>query len=464
MNVRIEKDALGELEIPAEAYYGIHTARSLENFKVAGTPFPLEIVCAIVQLKRACARANEELGNLDRKKADAIVTACERILAGEFNDHFLIDIFQAGSGTSSNMNINEVIANIACEQMGFNKGEYKRVHPNDDVNMGQSTNNIVPSGIRLAGHHYGDNLLAGAEELLLALSAKTEEFADILKSGRTHLQDAVPVTLGQEFGAYARAVGKACARIKAAQSTLLELGVGGNAVGTGINTKAEFRKLVVEHLNKTVAEEFYPAENGIEATQFLTDIAQFSSAVRLFAGDLLKISNDLRLLSSGPNTGLAEINLPAVEPGSSIMPGKINPSICEAANMACMQVMGNDHAIGIATAAGQLELNTHMPLVGAKLIDSLVVMTRCCRMLAEKCIRGISANSEVCEKNFFASAGLATVLNPALGYDRVSELVKESLATKTSIRDLILAKGLMEESELDQLLANSTGPVKGLAK
>lgn len=458
MKFRTEKDALGELEVPEEAYYGIHTARSLSNFNVAGTPFPLELIHAMTRLKQACAKANEELGDLNHDEAESIVTACRRVLAGEFDDQFSVDLFQAGSGTSSHMNLNEVIANIANEQLGIPKGRYSRVHPNDHVNMGQSTNNVVPSGIRIAAGQLSHGLLSSARKLKDSLHAKAHEFQDILKSGRTHLQDAVPISLGQEFGAYSRAIEKAVARILNALASLLELGVGGNAVGTGINTRPEFRKLVIEHLNPNCDLEYYPARNGIEATQFLTDIAAFSSSIKALASDVLKITNDLRLLSSGPNTGLAEIRLPSVEPGSSIMPGKVNPTVCEAANMACLQVMGNDHATALASNCGQLELNTHMPLVGAKTVETVKTMQRCCEMLAEKCIAGISADKVACRKNFESSAGLATVLNPVLGYDKVSDLVKEGLKANKTIKDLVLEKGIMKEEQLEQLFNTSTGP------
>lgn len=458
MNTRTEKDALGELELPAIAYYGIHTARSMQNFDVAGQIFPIELIHAALQLKRACALANHELGALDSKLSDSIETACVRILAGEFDDQFIIDVFQAGSGTSSNMNINEVIANVANEQLGGERGKYSPIHPNDHVNLGQSTNNIVPSSIRIAASHSSKCLLRSVHALAEEFSRKEKEFADVVKSGRTHLQDAVPITLGQEFGAYARAIVKAEQRIRKSGQMLLELGVGGNAVGTGVNTKPRFRASIIAHLNRICDTNFRVVDHGVEATQFLTDLADHSAAIRLLAGDLLKITNDLRLLSSGPNTGLAEIVLPAVEPGSSIMPGKINPSICEAANMACMHVMGNDHSIGIAAMAGQLELNTHMPLIGSRLMDSIDVMTRCCRMLKNKCVAGIEANQSVCRKNFNNSAGLATVLNPVLGYDKVSELVHESLATQRSVTELVLAEGLLKEDEIEELLRNSTCP------
>jgi len=456
--MRKERDSLGEKEVPDEALYGIHTARSLENFNVMGEPVPAEIIRGMVKLKWACARANRTLGLLDLAKTEAIVKACRRILDGGFENQFAIDVFQAGSGTSSNMNVNEVIANLACEELGAARGDRKAVHPNDDVNMGQSTNNVFPTAIRVAGVELGAKLLGAARALRAGLRAKGEEFADVIKSGRTHLQDAVPVTLGQEFSAYARAIEKDIKRIEAARLKLRELGIGGNAIGTGVNTKKEFRPVIIRELSLITNETYEGAENGVEITQFLTDIAEASAAVRLLALDVNKICNDLRLLASGPNTGFNEIELPAVEPGSSIMPGKINPSICEAANMACLAVMGYDHALSLACGAGQLELNTHMPLIGFNLVKMLQLMTRTCGMLAEKCIAGIKARRDVCARHFETSAGLATVLNPTLGYDRVAELVKESLATRKTLRQLVIEKGIMSAEALDDVLKKSTGP------
>ncbi len=456
--MRIEKDSLGELEVPADVYYGIHTCRSLDNFSGAGEPMPIEIIYALVKLKIACARANEKMGLIDPEKSHAIITACDKILEGAYDDQFPIDIFQAGSGTSSNMNVNEVVANLAAEILGGRRGDRKSVHPNDDVNKGQSTNNLVPSAIRLAAVEGCGLLLPALRELFQALHAKAMEFSSVLKSARTHLQDAVPIRLGQEFGAWAHALEKDDERIEYAVAALRELGVGGNAVGTGINTKPECRQRIIDELNHLTDHDFRVAENGIEITQFLSDMGGLSSALRLLATDLLKIVNDLRLLGSGPNTGISEIRLPAVEPGSSIMPGKINPSICEAANMACIQVVGNDAAISMACSAGQLELNTHMPLVGANLIKSIGILARTCTMLAEKCIRGIDAREDICRRNFEISAGLPTILNPSLGYDRVAELVKESLKTGQTLRELVLEKQLITAEELDGLLSKCTEP------
>lgn len=430
----------------------------MENFNAAGEAIPLVIVHAIVHLKAACATANEHLGLLDPALARAIRRACAKILTGVHDDQFPIDIFQAGSGTSTQMNVNEVIANLAAVELGGKPGDRETVHPNDHVNKGQSTNNVFPTAIRLACLQLDRSLNAALDKLVASLKVKAGQFAHIAKSGRTHLQDAVPITLGQEFGGYARALEKAGQRIAAAAGNLLEIGIGGNAVGTGINTRPAFRSLIVKTLNESLGLPFRVAENGIEITQFMTDMGQMSASLRLLALDLLKITNDLRLLASGPNTGLGEIRLPAVEPGSSIMPGKINPSICEAANMVCIQVVGYDAAVAMACGLGQLELNTHMPLIGADLVKSLTILTRALVMLEEKCIQGIVADEARCQRNFENSAGLATILNPALGYERVAVLVKEGLSTGKNLKSLVKEKQLMSERELERLLAGAFGP------
>jgi len=455
--MRTEQDSLGKLDVPEDALYGIHTARSIANFSGAGEPLPIELIYGMVKLKQACAAANAELGLLDAKKAVAIAGACGDVLSGKFDDQFPIDTFQAGSGTSSNMNVNEVLANLAGAELGGQLGD-RTVHPNDDVNKGQSTNNIFPSAIRVAAVELCGELLLAQEKLFQALEKKSEEFSKVWKTGRTHLQDAVPMTLGQEFAAWSQALCKAEKRIAFACMNLLELGVGGNAIGTGVNTPAAFPGEIIDALNQATGHPFRPADNGIEITQFLSDLGAFSSALKALALDVNKIVNDMRLLSSGPNTGLGEINLPSVEPGSSIMPGKINPSICEAANMACLQVIGNDAAVSAGCAAGQLELNTHMPLVGSNIVKSLKILTQVCTALAEKCVNGITANEAVCKSYFERSAGLPTILNPALGYERVAELVKESLQTGKTLAELVREKKLLPEREFNELLARSTGP------
>ncbi|HRZ12672.1 MAG TPA: aspartate ammonia-lyase [Kiritimatiellia bacterium] len=456
--MRVEKDSLGERQVPDEAYYGIHTARSLENFDIAGEPMPLEIVYGLVKIKWATATANAALGMIPADKADAIKAACLRVLKGEFDGEFKVDVFQAGSGTSSNMNVNEVLANIANEALGGRRGDRRPVHPHDDVNLGTSTNNTFPSAVKIALVEKASAMLLSLRRLVEELHGKEREFKDILKTGRTHLQDAVPITLGQEFGAWARALEKDVRRIESARLKLRELGVGGNAIGTGVNTRREFRPILIRALGTFTGEVYEGAENGIEITQFMTDLGEYSSALKLLALDVGKVCNDLRLLSSGPNTGLDEIILPPLEPGSSIMPGKFNPSACEAVNMACLQVFGLDAAVAAACGAGQLELNTYMPLIGFNLLRATRYLERACALLGEKCVRGIQANREECARHFEHSAGLATVLNPKLGYDRVAELVRESLETGRTLRQLVLEKKIMTEDQFNDVLKHSTGP------
>lgn len=455
MSTRHEHDSLGEREVPADALYGIHTVRSLSNFNAGGEVVPIEIIHAMALLKRACARANHSLGLLDDQKAKVIDAACESILSGRFDDQFPIDIFQAGSGTSSNMNLNEVIANLANEALGQRRGERLPVHPNDDVNMGQSSNSTFPSAIRIAAVLLSKSTLRSIGLLITALEAKALKFRNVVKSGRTHLQDAVPMTLGQAFSAWAHALRKDVVRIERAVETNLELGEGGNAIGTGINTKPEFRASIIADLSALSGIPFRIAQNGIEMTQFLTDQAGLSSALRLTAQDIGKICNDLRLLCSGPNTGLAEIDLPAVEPGSSIMPGKINPSIVEATNMAMLQIMGHDHVVQLASAAGQLELNTHMPVLGLNLVKAMQLMDRACDQLVNRCIVGITANIANCYRHFEMSGALATILNPLLGYDRVNALVVEAIAQNKSTKQIVVDKGILTAEEFEALVWDS---------
>ncbi|MDO8480970.1 MAG: aspartate ammonia-lyase [Nanoarchaeota archaeon] len=450
--MRTERDSFGELSVPDDAYYGAHTQRSLQNFQISSLKWQPELIHAIVLIKKSCAQANQELGMLEYKKAEAIAKACDEILGGKFADQFPLDIFQAGSGTSTNMNVNEVIANRATELLGGKKGE-RLVHPNDDVNKGESTNNVIPSAIRVASALALEEAMRSLDRLKISLDTKSQEFKHVVKSARTHLQDAVPITLGQEFQAYATAIGKHRTRMKECQKFLKQLGIGGNAVGTGLNTKPAFRASIVGHLNKQIHGNFSVSPDGIESTQFLTDIAVLSSALKNAALDVNKIANDFRLMASGPQTGFNEITLPAVEPGSSIMPGKINPSVCEAVNMACYRVMGNDTTISLAAGAGQLDLNTHMPIVSYCIIESLGILSNASTTFAEKCIDGIKANEERCRWYVEHSAALATALNPHLGYDTVAALVKESLASGKNIRELVIEKGLLNKSQLDAILA-----------
>ncbi len=456
--MRTEQDSLGPRRVPADAHYGAHTSRSIETFRLSGTPLPIEIIHGMALLKLACARANARLGLLPPEKETAIAAACRAVLSGAHDREFPIDLFQAGSGTSSHMNLNEVLASLANESLGGTRGGKSPVHPNDDVNMGQSTNNCFPSGAKIAVLGQALLLADALAALEKALRAKAAEFASVLKSGRTHLQDAVPVTLGQEFGAWAHAVRCAAERIREAAEHLKELGIGGNAVGTGINTKPAFRSHIIDALNEETGGAFRSARDGIALTQFLTDFAHVSAAFRSCALDLQQIASNLRLLASGPRTGLGEIRLPPVEPGSSIMPGKINPSVCEAVNMAAMQVQGLDHAVAAACGAGQLELNTHMPLIGANALQEARLLSAAARTLADKCIAGIEADAETCRRHLERSAGLATLLNPRLGYDRVAGLVKESLASGKPLRELAVEQGLLTDAEYERLIASSTAP------
>ncbi|HRX06386.1 MAG TPA: aspartate ammonia-lyase [Kiritimatiellia bacterium] len=456
--MRTEQDSLGPRRVPADAHYGAHTSRSIETFRLSGTLLPIEIIHGMALLKLACARANARLGLLPPGKESAIVDACRAVLSGAHDREFPIDLFQAGSGTSSHMNLNEVLASLANESLGGTRGGKAPVHPNDDVNMGQSTNNCFPSGAKIAVLGQALLLADALAALEKNLRARAAEFAAVLKSGRTHLQDAVPVTLGQEFGAWAHAVRCAAERIREAAEHLKELGIGGNAVGTGINTKPAFRSYIIDALNEETGGAFRSARDGIALTQFLTDFAHVSAAFRSCALDVQQIASNLRLLASGPRTGLGEIRLPPVEPGSSIMPGKVNPSVCEAVNMVCLQVQGLDHAVAAACGAGQLELNTHMPLIGANALQEARLLSAAARTLADKCIAGIEADAETCRRHLERSAGLATLLNPRLGYDRVAGLVKESLASGKTLRELAVEQGLLTDAEVERLIASSTAP------
>src|ERR1044071_8818555 len=396
IQTRIEKDSLGEREIPIGVYYGIQTARAVENFPISGwKPFPA-FVTAPVQIKKAAARANAALGALDRNIAAAIETAADEALEGKFQDQFVVDPFQAGAGTSHNMNANEVIANRAIELLGGEKGDYSIVNPNDHVNMAQSTNDVIPTAMRLAALDLAAKLMPVLDRLKTSFSEKATEFDQIVKSGRTHLQDAVPVRLGQEFGAYATAIDKNIGRITRATDEMREIGLGGTAAGTGLNATPGYRRRVVEELNQITGYDLRATGDYFEAMQSMSPFVNLSGALRTLATDVMRIANDLRLLSSGPNTGLAEINLPAVQPGSSIMPGKVNPVMAEMTNMVCFQVTGNDAVITAAAQAGQLELNVMMPVIAFDLLMSLTILTNALKALTERCIDDITANEERC--------------------------------------------------------------------
>ncbi|MCF6157227.1 MAG: aspartate ammonia-lyase [wastewater metagenome] len=450
---RTERDYLGELQIPVDVYYGIQTARAIENFPVSGqTPQPV-FTSALVQIKKAAAMVNVELGCLESKIGNMIILACDRILNGEFHDQFLVDVYQAGAGTSHHMNVNEVIANIAIEMLGGEKGDYSVVHPNDHVNYGQSTNDVYPTAMRITALQLTKKLVKNLYIVTETFNQKAKSFDSVVKAGRTHLQDAVPIRVGQEFSGYAESIFKATKGIERVSEGLKELGIGGSAVGTGINTHPEFTSRVIEKLRKMTNLDLRASKNRFEAMQSNAPFIEVSGALRTLAGELIRISNDLRLMCSGPNTGLAEINLPAVQPGSSIMPGKVNPAIPEMMNMVCFSIIGNDMSITMAVQAGQFELNVMMPLIQYKLLDSLHIITNAAKVFNDKCISGITVNADKCWDYATKSIGIVTVLNPIIGYSKAAEVVKESMRTGESIKDIILREKLISDDQLNQVLS-----------
>ncbi|MBI4595691.1 MAG: aspartate ammonia-lyase [Candidatus Tectomicrobia bacterium] len=450
---RIEKDSLGEKKVPREAYYGIQTARAIENFPISGLRPHQALVEATVLIKLAAAKANMFVADLDNNKGEAIIKAAWEVMEGKFQDQFVVDPFQAGAGTSHNMNANEVLANRAIEILGGEKGNYGLVHPNDHVNMGQSTNDVFPTAMRLSTLVLLKKFYPVAEELIKTFRQKGLEFDSILKSGRTHLQDAVPIRLGQEFEAYAKALSDDLERIGQSSENLKILGIGGNAVGTGLNTKPGFRKKLVQELASLTGMELKSSVNLIEATQNLNPLAAVSSSLKLFALSLIRIANDVRLLSSGPKTGLGEIILPAVQPGSSMMPGKVNPVMAEVLDMVAFQVVGNDLTVAMATQAGQFELNVMMPVIIHNILQSLDILTHVCEAFTQKCLSGIQADPERCWKYVEESMGIATALNPYLGYEVAAKLVQESLATKIPVKQLVLSKGLLSPQMVEQVFS-----------
>ncbi|HYR30143.1 MAG TPA: aspartate ammonia-lyase [Thermoanaerobaculia bacterium] len=447
---RIEKDTLGEVHVPANALYGAQTQRAVENYPISGLREHPTFIRAFVLLKRSAALANQELGVLDDERANAIVAACDRIL-GDFNGHrkhFVVDVFQAGAGTSFNMNCNEVIANLANVALGGQLGAYTAVHPNDHVNMAQSTNDVFPTAIRIATLLLLDQLYPQLDELANVLAGKGEEFHDVIKSGRTHLADAVPVTLGQEFKAYSAAVNRSTRLLRDAGEELRILGIGGTAAGTGMNAPVGYRFVVVRHLAEATNLELTPTDDLREAMQSQLPVVAVSAAMRNLALELTRITNDLRLLSSGPMTGLAEITLPSVQPGSSIMPGKVNPSMLECMNQVLFHIIGADTAVAYASQAGQLELNVMMPLMAFEITFSIEILKNYLPVFIEKCIRGIGANRERCEAYYISSPSLATALNPLIGYAAAAELAKESAKTGKRIPDLLRERNLLPEEQI----------------
>ncbi|SEP56066.1 MULTISPECIES: aspartate ammonia-lyase [Pseudomonas] len=452
---RLEKDLLGTLEVPAEAYYGIQTLRAVNNFRLSGVTlshYP-KLVVALAMVKQAAAEANYRLGYLPGDKYEAIVMACTKIINGEYHDQFVVDMIQGGAGTSTNMNANEVIANVALEVLGHGKGEYKYLHPNNDVNMAQSTNDAYPTAIRLGlllGH---DTLLSSLENLIESLSGKAVEFASVLKMGRTQLQDAVPMTLGQEFRAFATTLGEDLGKLKTiAPDLLTEVNLGGTAIGTGINADPGYQTLAVRSLAEISGQPLKPAADLIEATSDMGAFVLFSGMLKRLAVKLSKICNDLRLLSSGPRTGINEINLPARQPGSSIMPGKVNPVIPEAVNQVAFEVIGNDLALTLAAEGGQLQLNVMEPLIAYKIFDSIRLLKRAMDMLREHCIDGITANVDRCRELVEHSIGLVTALNPYIGYENSTRIARMALETGRGVLELVREENLLDEMTLADIL------------
>ncbi|RKD72991.1 aspartate ammonia-lyase [Sinobaca qinghaiensis] len=449
---RTERDFLGEKQVPAEAYYGIQTIRAKENFPITGYPPHPELIKAFGYVKKAAALANTEVGVLRENISEAIVQAADEVIEGRFNDQFIVDAIQGGAGTSFNMNANEVIANRAIEILGGEKGQYLMVSPNTHVNMAQSTNDAFPTAIHIASLHLSKGLEESLAELISALETKEKEFDDVIKMGRTHLQDAVPIRLGQEFGAYKRVLGRDLGRIKRAVEHLYEINLGATAVGTGLNAKPEYIVRAAKHLVNLTDMPFVSAENLVDATQNTDAYTELSAALKVHAINLSKIANDLRLMSSGPRTGFNEINLPSRQPGSSIMPGKVNPVMCEVINQISFQVIGNDHTISLASEAGQLELNVMEPVLVFNLLQSLSILQNGLEVFKEYAIDGITANAEHNKDLVERSVGIITAINPHVGYEAASRIAKEAIETGRSVREICLERGILSAEELDEIL------------
>mgnify|MGYP000116362741 FL=1 len=455
MGMRSECDLLGQMDVPLDAYYGIQTLRASQNFSVTGVAishFP-DLIVALAMVKAAAARTNQALDLISEKKAEAIVGACEELIIGNYHDEFIVDVIQGGAGTSTNMNANEVIANIGLELMGHKKGEYQFLHPNDDVNCCQSTNDAYPTAACLGIQYAADNFIPSLASLKEALEDKGREFAHIMKMGRTQLQDAVPMTLGQEFDAFAVNLGEDIDRINEACALLCEVNLGGTAIGTGINTPSGYAKLAVANLAELSSKPFVPAVNLVEATSDMGAFVFFSGILKRLAIKLSKMSNDLRLLSSGPRTGFGEIQLPVMQPGSSIMPGKVNPVIPEAMNQTAYQVMAADMAVSLAAEAGQLQLNAMEPLIIYNLLNSLKMLNQACSMMEHRCIKGIKANEAVCAAHVNNSIGVITALVPHIGYANASRIANTALHSGATVKALIIEEALLSEEQVIALLS-----------
>jgi aspartate ammonia-lyase len=457
-STRIEQDLLGDLEVPVDAYYGVHTLRAVENFPISGTPISIypDLIEGLAAVKEAAALANRDLGLLDEERANAIILACEEIRNGALHDQFIVDVIQGGAGTSTNMNANEVIANRALELMGRARGDYAVIHPNEHVNLSQSTNDVVPTALKVAAWFAIHRLIDAMDELREAFAGKAIEFDDVLKMGRTQLQDAVPMTLGQEFSSYAGMLADDELRLREATKLICEINMGATAIGTGINAHPDYAKSVCLHLAELTGIPFVTASNLVEATQDAGSFVQLSGVLKRVAVKLSKVCNDLRLLSSGPRAGLGEINLPVVQAGSSIMPGKVNPVIPEVVNQIAFEVIGNDVTVSFAAEAGQLQLNAFLPIVAHSLFASLDHLKNGCRTLSERCVRGITANRDRLQEHMTRSIGIVTALNPFIGYANATSIAQEALRTGRSVAELVLEAGLLTQEQLDEILRPET--------
>ncbi|MCR2112957.1 aspartate ammonia-lyase [Campylobacter upsaliensis] len=454
MGTRKEHDFIGELEIADDVYYGVQTFRALENFHISGRSlknYPF-FIKAFAQVKKAAALTNKEVGVLDADKADALAKACDRLIAGEFLDQFVVDMIQGGAGTSTNMNVNEVLTNIALESMGHKKGEYQYLHPNDHTNLGQSTNDTYPSSIKVAAHAKLGDLLKAMEELKNDLEAKAKEYKDMIKMGRTELEDAVPTTLGNTFNAFASYIKSDIAKLTKAREVMTVLNLGATAIGTGINCHPDYKNIVEKKLKEITGVNFTPAEDLIAATQDTADFVYVSGCLKTAAVRLSKIANDLRLMNSGPRCGLGEITLPAMQPGSSIMPGKVNPVICEVVGEACYEIIGNDVTIMLCSERGEFELNAFEPGIAYGLFNSLILLENAMKTLANKAIKGLKANPEACKKLVLNSIGIVTAFNPVLGYEKSASMAKEALQTGKAVGDICLERGYLSKEEIDKIL------------
>lgn len=448
---RTEKDSIGVKEVPSAAYYGIQSLRALENFPISGQRIDLELIRAYARIKLAAAKVNSSVGLLDKKRARAIEKAAIQVLAGKFDESFIVDVYQAGAGTSQHMNVNEVIANRANELLGSKKGAYKPVHPNDHVNMGQSTNDTYPTAMRIAIlSRHKTELTPAIKGLIKALKAKSREFKNILTSGRTHLMDAVPIRLGQIFEAYADMVSRSLDWLDDAGKRLAELNIGGTAVGTGVNSHPRYAKLMTSELSKLTGMKLKSPKNLVASGQSMADLAAYSGALNILAVELGKIANDIRLRGSGPTTGIGELLLPAVQPGSSIMPGKVNPVMAEMLNMVCFQVRGMGETVSLAAAAGQFELNVMMPVISHNVLFPQKILANAVTAFTDRCIRGIKPNKARLKEHFERSMGLATILNPIIGYDNAAKVVKQSVTSGKTVIETIRELGILTDEEIKE--------------